>query len=832
MSNPVSKIALLFLFLTLICSPIVYGQTVLSADGNTDTYTLITNALAPGATPYEVPDACDPGGAPHIRQTFDSQRGHYVFQSFIHLIKVDPTLATEPIDCDPSTHDTDRQRNEMKTYGPSPDYLKANPGDTVTYRWKFKLDSGFQCSKSFTHLHQIKAVNGNDSNPVITFTCEISGSTPQFQLKFVNDAGTLTTWKSLTLATSGMLGEWVEAYEKITFNSAIGSPTGSYAVTLTRVHDGATLLSYTKTGIDLLRSGAAPDAPTFYRPKWGIYRSVATYSYLRDEVVLFDHFCLAKGTDDCPAFVETPDFGLSTTQASATVVAGQSASFPWTITPGNGYTGNVGLAVSGVPELTTPSFAPNVVVGGSGSSTLTLNTSPATPPGTYNIKVTAISLNLVHSSNVTLTVNAPPATPALTVFDFTPKQVDAGSAAAAVTVTLAATELSSGINSALVTFKSPSGTLLSTSLSLLSGTNLNGTWQGSLILPQGSETGVWTVASVELTDNASTKVAYSMADLTALNSPTQFVNIRSQMAVRLTDFDGDHKVDLNWHNDATGETQVWRMNGTTVIGGMLNMAIPDTTWRPLLAADFNGDSKADILWHNSSSGANYLWQTNNSLWFDGYGLEPVNDPNWQIIAAVDFDGDGKADLLWRNSSTGDNYVWFMNGSNLKSTGWMQGVTGTDWQFVTIADFNGDGKPDILWHNVTTGVYYAWLMNGTSIVSGVSPATMTDPNWQLAAIADFNGDGRAELLWRNVTTGANYMWMLDSTGNFASGAGVEGVTDMNWQIVAVGDLDGDKKADLVWRNTSTGANYVWFMDGATLVNSGGIPAMTDPNWKLY
>jgi hypothetical protein len=303
------------------------------------------------------------------------------------------------------------------------------------------------------------------------------------------------------------------------------------------------------------------------------------------------------------------------------------------------------------------------------------------------------------------------------------------------------------------------------------------------------------------------------------------------LAPVLSDFDGDGMADLNWHNKATGETTVWRMNGLNVTGTMLGMTISDTNWRPLLSADFNGDGKADLLWHNSSTNTNYLWMTNDSLWFDGYGLEPVNDPNWQIIGSADFDGDGKSDLLWRNSQTGDNYVWFMNGPSLKSTGWMQGVAGTDWQFVAIADFNGDGKPDLLWHNVTTGVYYIWLMDGTTIAAAASPGTITDPSWQIAAIADFNGDHRAEILWRNTSTGDDYMWMLGPDGNFASGAGVQGVVDMNWQIAAVGDLDGDKKADLVWRNTSTGANYVWFMNGSVLVNSGGITALTDQDWTL-
>jgi hypothetical protein len=406
MSSLRSRVTPVFLLFTLLsCTAVLHAQTVLSADGNTDTYTLITNALAPGATPYEVPDQCDPANTPHIRQAFDAQRGHYVFQSFIHLISVDPV--TGPIDCDPSTGDIDRQRNEIKTYAPSPAYLKASPGDTVTYRWKFKLDSGFQCSKDFTHIHQIKAVNGNDSNPVITFTCEINSSgTPQFQLRYVDDSGNLTMWKTLTLSTSGLLGAWVEAYEKITFNTTVGVPTGSYSVTLTRVSDGKSLLNVSKTGVDLLRSNPDPTNPTFYRPKWGIYRSVASYTYLRDEVVLFDHFCLAKGTDDCLAVTEGPDFGLSTMQTSQTVSAGNSTNFTTSVTPGNSFSGTVALTATGLPVGANASFSPASVTGGSGSSTLAINTNTSVTPGTYTVTITGTSGSLQHIVTVGLTVTA------------------------------------------------------------------------------------------------------------------------------------------------------------------------------------------------------------------------------------------------------------------------------------------------------------------------------------------------------------------------------------------------------------------------------------------
>jgi len=37
----------------------------------------------------------------------------------------------------------DRQWNEIKTYEPSPANLKRIIGETVEYKWKFKLPTGF-----------------------------------------------------------------------------------------------------------------------------------------------------------------------------------------------------------------------------------------------------------------------------------------------------------------------------------------------------------------------------------------------------------------------------------------------------------------------------------------------------------------------------------------------------------------------------------------------------------------------------------------------------------------------------------------------------------------
>jgi hypothetical protein len=184
---------------------------------------------------------------------------------------------------------TDRQRNEIKTYGPSPDSLKGQLNETVTYRWKFKIDAGFQPSPSFTHIHQIKAGDGtNDDSPVITITPR-AGSPEKLEIIHTGNTTVSTLGKVKTVDLATFKGTWVEVVEKLTYKTA-----SSYSITIKRISDNATLLEYSNTNIDLWRDGAS-----FCRPKWGIYRSLNNVSYLRDEEVRFADFCIAEGSAEC-----------------------------------------------------------------------------------------------------------------------------------------------------------------------------------------------------------------------------------------------------------------------------------------------------------------------------------------------------------------------------------------------------------------------------------------------------------------------------------------------------------------------------------------------------
>ncbi|HWM69510.1 MAG TPA: carbohydrate-binding protein [Steroidobacteraceae bacterium] len=266
------------------------------ADGQTDAYTLIDSILAlPNANVIETPDCLHPQFGPHITQEFDTALSKSVFVFNMHR-DIDGDGAASG-----GCQRIDRQRLEIKTYENSPDYLKAFLGDTVTYRWRFKLDAGFQVSPAFTHIHQIKAVGGNDDPPVFTLSpVVLSNGSQVFELRF-DDIGDNSTTRLQRLPLAPFKGEWLEVREKITYTE----PTGPYSIEIRRVSDGAVLLSYSDGALMTWRPGGT----RFVRPKWGIYRNIqpANIGFLRDEQVKFDGFCLAKGSiDDCPRLAAAP----------------------------------------------------------------------------------------------------------------------------------------------------------------------------------------------------------------------------------------------------------------------------------------------------------------------------------------------------------------------------------------------------------------------------------------------------------------------------------------------------------------------------------------------
>ena len=255
--------ALLGLAIPFIC----HSQIILKSDGPGNTYELINSILAPGNEAVEHPECVHAAFGRHIAEVWDDDLKENVFEFYSHVTPDNDRCEK-----------LDRQRVEIKTYEPSPDNLKGTLGETVTYKWKFKLPKGFQPSSNFTHLHQIKAVGGSQDLPIFTLTARKSKIN---QLLVIHNNETTVASANL----SEFEGVWVEVTEII----KIGA-NGTYSISIKKVKSGQELLSFNNENILTIR----PDND-FIRPKWGIYRSIKKVQDLRDEAVRFNDFFIKEG---------------------------------------------------------------------------------------------------------------------------------------------------------------------------------------------------------------------------------------------------------------------------------------------------------------------------------------------------------------------------------------------------------------------------------------------------------------------------------------------------------------------------------------------------------
>ncbi|HZV24183.1 MAG TPA: VCBS repeat-containing protein, partial [Luteimonas sp.] len=91
---------------------------------------------------------------------------------------------------------------------------------------------------------------------------------------------------------------------------------------------------------------------------------------------------------------------------------------------------------------------------------------------------------------------------------------------------------------------------------------------------------------------------------------------------------------------------------------------------------------------------------------------------------------------------------------------------------------------------------------------------------------FDGDGKADVLWRNDQDGRNTIWR---SANSATSMAVTGVSNLQWQVAAVGDYDGDGRSDILWRNNASGANVIWKSGNAATQQA--VTAVTNLAWKV-
>ncbi len=262
---------------------------------------------------------------------------------------------------------------------------------------------------------------------------------------------------------------------------------------------------------------------------------------------------------------------------------------------------------------------------------------------------------------------------------------------------------------------------------------------------------------------------------------------RAANTFKKDDFNNDGRADIVWRNVANGSNLLWLMSGADQVGGVVALpGVSGADWSVAAVGDLNFDHKPDLLWRNESTGDNVLWLMNGTT-LGGTVTLPGASAEWRIIGIADANNDRVNDIYWFNSNSGDVSVWLLDGTpgddaTVVGSIILPGESDPAWTPKGVDDIDGNGSPDIVWR-ATNGANRIWFMSGTILFNTSQLPIVADQNWDIAKVSDMNDDQIPDLVWHNNSTGASTIWLLSPAANeyYAGALFLPTVSDTNWHI---------------------------------------------------
>lgn len=298
-------------------------------------------------------------------------------------------------------------------------------------------------------------------------------------------------------------------------------------------------------------------------------------------------------------------------------------------------------------------------------------------------------------------------------------------------------------------------------------------------------------------------------------------------SVAVADFNRDGKLDLVTANQESDNVTVRLGNGAGGFGPPNSFSLGAGPIRPISVAvgDLNGDGSPDVVTSNSIANNVTVLLGNGAGSFGParpFGLGGVVDPG--SVALDDLNRDGRLDVVTANRISNSITVLLGNGSggfgipNSLSLG-----AGANIPFaIATGDFNLDLKVDVVTANYDTNNITVFLGNGAG---GFGPPNTINMGGSFGkpysvAVGDLNGDRKPDLVVADASSLSTIKVLLgNGTGGFSvpDTFGLGGAN--NPFSVAIGDFNGDSKPDVVAASIS---------DNVTLVLGNGAGAFGPPN----
>ena len=200
--------------------------------------------------------------------------------------------------------------------------------------------------------------------------------------------------------------------------------------------------------------------------------------------------------------------------------------------------------------------------------------------------------------------------------------------------------------------------------------------------------------------------------------------------------------------------------------------------------------------------------------FSGSPLATGTNP--YQVAIADLNGDGHLDLLVPNAGNNNVSVFFGNGhGGFTPAAGSPIAVGTTPRDVAVGDIDGDGDIDFIVANAGSNNLSVFLNNGFgSFTQAAGSPVAAGLNSRALALGDLNGDGRLDIVTANASVNTLSILLGDGTGGFvaAIGSPVASGGSVPFEVV-LGDFDGDHDLDIAVTNAGSNAVQILLNNGS-------------------